>query len=230
MQHTSGLPSSAHNVASPHDRRRQPRVGGLVLTPQERGTASGTSDPTTAVRPRVALWTAEGTLSRVLQATLRAACAELNLDFQAVATQEHMVRLAAELGGGLLLLVDCLAGAPEDIPRCDALAASIPLPFPIGIIHPRKEAVEAMARRTDRHLDWIPADVSLAVLLDMVQDGVARVTDPPSPAPSLTDREQEVDALAGKGCNTAQIAAQLGITDATVRTHRAHIRDKQWQE
>jgi len=176
------------------------------------------------------LWTAEGALSRVLQATLRAACAELNLDFQAVATQERMVRLAAEPGGALLLLVDCLAGAPEDIPRCDALALSLPLPLPIGIIHPRKEAVEAMARRGDRRLDWIPADVSLAVLLDMMQDSTARVMDPPPLAPSLTDREQEVDGLAGKGRNTAQIAAQLGITDATVRTHRATIRDKQWRE
>ena len=87
-----------------------------------------------------------------------------------------------------------------------------------------------MARRADRHLDWIPADVSLAVLLDMVQDGMARVMDPPPPPPSLTDREHEVDELAGKGRSTAQIAAQLGITDATVRTHRANIRDKQWQE
>ncbi len=169
-------------------------------------------------------------LSRVLQAALRAACAELGLDFHAAATREQVARLAAEPGGSLPLLVDCLAGAPEDIPRCDALAVSIPLPFPIGIIHPRKETVEAMARRADRHLDWIPADASLAVLLDMVQDGVARVTDPPLPAPSLTDREQEVDELAGKGRSTAQIAARMGITDATVRTHRAHIRDKHWRE
>jgi len=218
MQHTSGLPSSAPSPAPPHNRRCHPLVGG--------------PDHPTPAQPRAVLWTAEGALSRVLQATLRAACAELNLDFQAVATQEHLVRLAAEPGGGLLLLVDCLAGAPEDIPRCDALALSLPLPLPlpIGIIHPRKEAVEAMARRGDRRLDWIPADVSLAVLLDMVQDGMARVMAPPPLAPSLTDREQEVDELAGKGRNTAQIAAQLGITDATVRTHRANIRDKQWRE
>ena len=33
-----------------------------------------------------------------------------------------------------------------------------------------------------------------------------------------------------EGCSMAQIATQRGITDATVQTHRATIRDKQWRE
>ena len=46
MQHTSGLPSSAHSSAPSHNRRCHPLVGG--------------PDHPTPARPRAVLWTAEG--------------------------------------------------------------------------------------------------------------------------------------------------------------------------
>jgi len=57
-----------------------------------------------------------------------------------------MVCLAAA-PGGRLLLVDCLAGVPEDIPRCDVLVASLPLPLPIRIIRLCKETVSESRRK-----------------------------------------------------------------------------------
>jgi DNA-binding NarL/FixJ family response regulator len=46
------------------------------------------------------------------------------------------------------------------------------------------------------------------------------------PVESLTNREMEVLALAGKGYTNKAIGVQLGISDRTVQGHLAHIFDK----
>lgn len=47
-----------------------------------------------------------------------------------------------------------------------------------------------------------------------------------SPAALLADREMQVFELTGRGLNTRQIAARLGLGVKTVETYRARIRDK----
>jgi len=47
-----------------------------------------------------------------------------------------------------------------------------------------------------------------------------------TPVESLTDREMEVLALAGRGYTNKAIGLQLGISDRTVQGHLAHIFDK----
>ncbi len=42
----------------------------------------------------------------------------------------------------------------------------------------------------------------------------------------LTPREREVLALMSEGSTTAQIASELGLSPATVRTHVEHMRDR----
>ncbi|HET9782959.1 MAG TPA: response regulator transcription factor [Candidatus Dormibacteraeota bacterium] len=43
---------------------------------------------------------------------------------------------------------------------------------------------------------------------------------------TLTEREQEVLKLVAKGLTNAEIAAQLHVSEATVKTHVAHVLDK----
>jgi DNA-binding NarL/FixJ family response regulator len=42
----------------------------------------------------------------------------------------------------------------------------------------------------------------------------------------LTPRQQEIAVLTGKNLTNAQIAARLGISEATVKTHQTHIMER----
>jgi DNA-binding NarL/FixJ family response regulator len=55
----------------------------------------------------------------------------------------------------------------------------------------------------------------------MVLDG--RRAPAPGPAGELTDREQEVLALVGRGLPNKQIARVLGIREATVKAHLTSV-------
>lgn len=43
---------------------------------------------------------------------------------------------------------------------------------------------------------------------------------------SLTEREQEVMALVAKGLMNKEVAAELGVTEITVKVHRGHVMQK----
>ncbi|MEX0790977.1 MAG: response regulator transcription factor, partial [Actinomycetota bacterium] len=58
---------------------------------------------------------------------------------------------------------------------------------------------------------------------------IASFSPPPSPnvsLPDLTARELEVLTLLAEGFSNSEIAAQLFVSDATVKTHVAHILTK----
>ncbi len=50
--------------------------------------------------------------------------------------------------------------------------------------------------------------------------------EPNSPASLLTPREQDIFSRVGRGDSCGQIADQLGISEMTVRKHRANICQK----
>ncbi|HWA25540.1 MAG TPA: response regulator transcription factor [Lacunisphaera sp.] len=63
-----------------------------------------------------------------------------------------------------------------------------------------------------------------ALLLDSFSGRKAR--DSKSPFGLLTDREFEIYQLIGKGRNTREIAAQLGLSTKTVDVHRSNLKSK----
>src|SRR4029078_12973489 len=67
-----------------------------------------------------------------------------------------------------------------------------------------------------------------AVLDPAVQARLVQVAHPPQPAPALrpdglTDREVDVLRLIASGMSNGEIAAQLFLSEATVKTHINHI-------
>jgi two-component system, NarL family, response regulator NreC len=85
------------------------------------------------------------------------------------------------------------------------------------------ELVKAVTATAEGKSYFSPA--AAAVLLDGYRRSLARrgVTDPYE---RLSDREREVLQLMAEGHSTKSIAAVLGISPATVETHRSHVFEK----
>ncbi len=68
----------------------------------------------------------------------------------------------------------------------------------------------------------------LRMLLGMVRPtaGSAVVAGRPSELATLTERELEVLGLVARGLTNVEIAAALHVSEATVKTHVAHVLDK----
>lgn len=82
-------------------------------------------------------------------------------------------------------------------------------------------------------VDFLTKPVDGAALLDRIESALARVgaeregesarQQARERLSQLTEREQEILALAISGCTNKEIARQLGISFRTVETHRSHI-------
>lgn len=82
------------------------------------------------------------------------------------------------------------------------------------------EAIRAVHRGEAR----LHPRVAQALMLQVGQG--QKPTNPPGPAFSLTPRETEVLALLTRGLSNKEIAAELSITETTVKTHVSNILSK----
>ena len=107
---------------------------------------------------------------------------------------------------GLLEIVDDLGAGPRaGVPMADLVDLPASLPAGVGV----------------------PVDFALARELGR-EFIVLRVPTPPEPPPdprlaTLTPREAEIAALIAAGLANKQVAARLGLTLATVKSHVHHI-------
>lgn len=76
----------------------------------------------------------------------------------------------------------------------------------------KKELVDAIHQALDRDRAYRAEEAGMAGLRARYE--------------SLTDREQEVMALVAKGLMNKEVAAELGVTEITVKVHRGHVMQK----
>jgi FixJ family two-component response regulator len=85
-------------------------------------------------------------------------------------------------------------------------------------------------------VEFLPKPFQKRELLDAIHQALerdrafreeeARLADLRSRFESLTEREQEVMALVAKGLMNKEVAAELGVTEITVKVHRGHVMQK----
>jgi FixJ family two-component response regulator len=85
-------------------------------------------------------------------------------------------------------------------------------------------------------VEFLPKPFQKRELLDAIHQALERdrasreeeagLADLRSRFESLTEREQEVMALVAKGLMNKEVAADLGVTEITVKVHRGHVMQK----
>lgn len=85
-------------------------------------------------------------------------------------------------------------------------------------------------------VEFLPKPFQKGELLDAIHQALERdrvfreeeagLADLRSRLESLTEREQEVMALVVKGLMNKEVAAELGVTEITVKVHRGHVMQK----
>ncbi len=203
------------------ERRQGPRVASLILTQRERATpraaAAGDDAPSGA---RVTLWRDDPAIAE----SLRFYAAEAGVRVDVVDTADA---LRAALPRSDALVVDCttLAGALD---RCQAIIPHTALP--LLICHPDEGFVDDLRPLVAGELTWLPPEWLGARLRDKLRVLVAPPASAPgvgpdaAPSPRLTERQRAVLALAEDGHSNRVIAARLGLSMNTVKTHLANAR------
>ena len=198
-----------------HERRRGGRMEGLALTPWERALARGRAD-----RTHVALWVHDPALAAGVGFHVAQAGLTLDPVDTAAALLDAAPRSAA-------LVVDC-AGVPDALDRCLAVVRRVARP--VLICHPHEGFVDDLRPIAGGELTWLP----LAWLGARLRDKLRLLVAPPvgvlgagsdaAPPLRLTGRQRAVLALAEDGHSNRAIAARLGLSTNTVKTHLSNAR------
>jgi len=205
------------------ERRQGPRVAGLILTARERATPhGGAADGGAPGGARVTLWLDDPEIAD----SLRFYAADVGLRLDVVDTAEA---LRAALPRSDALVVDCttLAGALE---RCQTIVPHTALP--VLICHPDEGFVDDLRPGAGGELTWLPPAWlgtrlrdKLRLLVALPASAAGGESDVPPP-PRLTERQRAVLTLAEDGHSNRAIAARLGLSTNTVKTHIANARRK----
>lgn len=204
-----------------HDRRWGGRLEGLALTPHERALARGRAATETPERARVALWGHDPTLAAGMELHVTQA----GLTLEVVDTAEALRDAASR---SVALVIDC-TGAPDALERCLVIVPRVAPPVPVLICHPDEGFVADLRPHATADLVWLPPAWLGARLRDKLRLLGAPSDAVPTGAPThlpFTEREREVRLLDAAGRTVAQIAAHLGVSENTAKTHLANIRRK----
>jgi len=194
-----------------HERRCGGRVEGLTLTPQERAAAR----EHVGAGARVALWAHDPALAAGVEFHV----AQAGLTLETVDTAGALLDAAPR---NAALVIDC-AGVPDALDRCLAVVPRVARP--VLICHPDEGFVDDLRPIVGGELVWLPP----AWLGARLRDRLRLLGDPADGARGrlpLTRREREVRQLNRAGRTVAQIAAQLGVSENTAKTHLANVRHK----
>lgn len=150
------------------------------------------------------------------------------------ATGEEAVTLAAHLRPDLVLCDLRLGAGMDGIQTTAALRALTPAPAVLILTTFDRDA-EILGAIEAGAAGYLLKDVDPEVIIDGIQRAVAgdMVLSPElasrvlrgmrTPLPKLTDREIEVLRLLAQGSTNKEIARALFVTEATVKSHLAHI-------
>ena len=150
------------------------------------------------------------------------------------ATGEEAVTLAAHLRPDLVLCDLRLGAGMDGIQTTAALRALTPAPAVLILTTFDRDA-EILGAIEAGAAGYLLKDVDPEVIIDGIQRAVAgdMVLSPDlasrvlrgmrTPLPKLTDREIEVLRLLARGSTNREIARALFVTEATVKSHLAHI-------
>ncbi len=129
-------------------------------------------------------------------------------------------RQIAALGLGARILV--LTALPQDSQLLDALEAGAN-----GFVEktaPVEQVVKAIRSVRDTRLFLCPDAAKLVVLQRYRMEG--RVEDEKAAVDRLSPREREVLTLLALGFSAREIGRKLAVSSKTVKTYRAHLRDR----
>lgn len=137
-------------------------------------------------------------------------------------------------GIGCLLLDVCMPGM--DGLRLQEELARIPQSLPIVFLTAREEVPLSVRALKRGAVDFLVKPVDESTLLDAIRAALARresevaaraaVEEAREKIETLTSREREVLRGVISGALNKQIALKMGVTEATVKVHRAHVMQK----
>lgn len=167
-----------------------------------------------------------------LTASLRFFFTHTSLVLDVVPTAESLL-VATQAGfpdGRHFLIVDCTTLSTA-LARATMIVTHTTMP--VYICHARKGFVEDLQASARGPVLWLPPDYTGLALLDKLrglrltaESAVTATDQPDTVAPVLTPREQSVHRLVARNLTNAQIAARLGVTENTVKSHLAAIKVK----
>jgi len=205
------------------ERRRGTRVEGLVLRPDERGApAAGAAEAARGPGAgHATLWAGDPAITGNLRFNLAA----FDITLEEADSAEALLDAAPH---SIFLAIDCATGT-DALARCRAVLPRATRPM--LICHPDKDFVDDLQPAASGALTWVPPEW----LGSRLRDKLALLVSPPAAPPvaprqalgePLSAREEEVRRLIAAGRTNKEIAARLGVTLNTVKSHVSHAMQK----